>query len=252
MPRKLQLEMMAQPDDTTCGPTCLHAVYRFFGDDLALEQVVREAPMLDEGGTLGVYLGDHALRRGYRVTMYTFNLKVFDPTWFVKGATTKAHLIERLQAQYEAKESPKLQAACKAYVEFLRLGGKIRMRDLNAALIRRYLKQSIPILTGLSATYLYQTAREYGADNVADDVRGFPAGHFVVLCGYDKRQRTVQVADPYLPNPIGGKHHYEVKTDRLVCSILMGVLTYDANLLVIEPGKRTEQVPAGTSLTTKM
>jgi hypothetical protein len=241
MPRKLQLEMMAQPDDTTCGPTCLHAVYRFFGDDLPLEQVVREAPMLDQGGTLGAYLGDHALRRGYRVTMYTYNLKVFDPTWFVKGKATKSHLTKKLQAQIQAKESPKLQAACRAYIEFVRLGGKIRMLDLNASLIRRYLKRSIPILTGLSSTYLYQAAREYGSDSVVDDVRGLPAGHFVVLCGYDKSRRTVQVADPYLPNPIGSKHHYEVTTDRLVCSILMGVLTYDANLLVIEPGKQTKQ-----------
>lgn len=199
--------------------------------------------MLDEGGTLGVFLGDHALRRGYRVTMYTFNLNVFDPTWFVQGRATKAHLIERLQTQYEAKQAPKLQAACKAYVEFLRLGGQIRMEDLKASLIRRYLKRSIPILTGLSATYLYQTAREYGADCVADDIYGLPVGHFVVLCGYDKSKRTVQVADPYLPNPIGSKHHYEVTTNRLVCSILMGVLTYDANLLVIEPGEGTTQTP---------
>lgn len=117
------------------------------------------------------------------------------------------------------------------------------MRDLNGALIRPYLKQLIPILTGLTATYLYQSAREYCADNVTDDVRGLPARHFVVHCGYDKRQRTVQIADPYLPNPIGGTIHYEVKTDRLVCSFLMGVLPYDVNLLVIEPAHRTKKVP---------
>jgi hypothetical protein len=71
-------------------------------------------------------------------------------------------------------------------------------------------------------------------------VRGVPTGHFVVLCGYDKQRHTVQVADPYLQNPLGGEHHYEVKMDRLVCAILLGVLTYDANFLVIEP-KRVNQ-----------
>ena len=32
--------------------------------------------------TLAVLLGCHALRRGYEATIYTFNLQVFDPTWF--------------------------------------------------------------------------------------------------------------------------------------------------------------------------
>jgi hypothetical protein len=51
----------AQPDGTTCGPTCLHAVYRYFGDAIELAQVVREVPRLEEGGTLGGLLGVHAL-----------------------------------------------------------------------------------------------------------------------------------------------------------------------------------------------
>ena len=71
--------MQPQPDDMTCGPTCLHAVYRYFDDDVPLEQVVGEASMLDEGGTLAVLLGCHAQRRGYEASIYTYNLDVFDP-----------------------------------------------------------------------------------------------------------------------------------------------------------------------------
>jgi hypothetical protein len=37
----------------------------------------------------------------------------------------------------------------------------------------------------LSATYLYQTKREF--DNEYDDIRGNPVGHFVVICGYYAR-----------------------------------------------------------------
>ncbi len=246
MPRPLELEIHSQPDDTTCGPTCLHAVYRYFEDELPLEQVIRETPALTEGGTLAVLLGCHALRRGYRATIYTYNLNVFDPTWFGDNGTgrakrageerRKSHLIQRLEAQLAAKESPKLQAASQAYIRFLRLGGSIRMQDLKAGLIRRYLKRSIPILTGLSATYLYRCEREFGPNNVPDDVRGLPAGHFVVLCGYEKQRQIVRVADPYWPNPLADDHYYEVGLDRLVCAILLGVLTYDANLLTIEPG----------------
>lgn len=238
MPRQLQLEILPQPDDSTCGPTCLQAVYRYFDDELPLEQVIRGTPSLQDGGTLAVLLACHALRRDYQALIYTYNLEVFDPTWFVGQAShqpSSPDLIQRLQAQMAVKKSPKLQAASQAYIEFLQLGGKIRMQDLNAALIRRYLKRSVPILTGLSSTYLYECEREFGPQNDSDDVRGLPVGHFVVLCGYDKQRQTVKVADPYLPNPLANDHYYEVELDRLVCAILLGVLTYDANLLVIEP-----------------
>jgi hypothetical protein len=230
--KKLSLEMLAQPDDWACGPTCLHAVYRYFDDSVSLDEVVHGTPRLDDGGTLAACLGYHALGRDYEATIYTFNLEVFDPTWFSPG---KPDLIQRLEQQMLAKESSRLHLASRAYIDFLRLGGSLRMQDLSGALIRKYLKKSIPILTGLCSTYLYGCPRELGVDLRADDVAGYATGHFVVLCGYDPKRRNVTVADPYRPNPLGKDHLYEVSLDRLVCSILLGVLTYDANLLVIHP-----------------
>lgn len=233
MPRQLELDILPQPDDTTCGPTCLHAVYRFFDEEVPLQQLIREIPFLDEGGTLAVLLGTHALRQGFRATIYTFNLTVFDPTWFRPGVD----LATRIKAQMRVKRSPRLLAASRAYLDFLQLGGQIKMKDLNASLIRRYLKKSIPILTGLSSTFLYQCEREIESECKPDDVKGTPTGHFVVLCGYNKQERMVRVADPYLPNPLGEDHYYDVHFDRLLSAILLGVLTHDANLLIIEPPK---------------
>ncbi|EAQ79060.1 hypothetical protein [Blastopirellula marina] len=246
MAKSLHLDILPQPDETTCGPTCLHAVFRYFDDELPLAQVIRETPKLEEGGTLAVLLGCHALRKGYKATIYTYNLTVFDPSWFYPPTETleseeelaafhKRRLIERLHAQLLVKADPKLHTASRAYIQFLELGGVIAMEDLKASLVRRFLKRDLPILTGLSATYLYGTPREFGDDCKPDDVRGYAVGHFVVLHGYDKEAGTVSVADPYLPNPLGEEHHYDVKIDRLLCAIMLGVLTYDANLLVIEP-----------------
>lgn len=48
----------------------------------------------------------------------------------------------------------------------------------------------------------------------------------------------MRVADPYLPNPLAEDHYYEVELDRLVCAILLGVLTHDANLVMIEPRRK--------------
>ena len=49
-------------------------------------------------------------------------------------------------------------------------------------------------------------------------------------------KRSVLVADPFLENPMGADSHYEVSLDRVVGAILLGVLTHEANLLMIEPG----------------
>jgi hypothetical protein len=228
-----ELVVRRQPDDTTCGPTCLDAVYRYYDDPLPLEQVIAEVDLLETGGTLGVLLGCHALGRGYEATVYTYNLHVFDPTWFPGTAET---LIPRLEAQLEVKPDPRLATASRAYIRFLEAGGRIRFRELQPALIQRYLDRGIPILTGLSATYLYGCSREFGEEY--DDVAGTPVGHFVVLGGYEKRGRKVVVADPLHDNPRFETGSYKVGMNRLIGAILLGIVTYDANLLVITPSRR--------------
>lgn len=232
---RLHLDILPQPDDSTCGPTCLQAVYRYYGDPVDLESVIAEVPMLDGGGTIAVLLGNHALRRGYQATILTYNLRVFDPTWF---ADASIDLADRLRRQAEFKQDDRIRAATGGYLEFLRLGGEIRFEDLTRQLLRSHLKRGTPVLTGLSSTYLYRSMREFGPDDDDDDIRGEPAGHFVVLAGYDRKLRSVQVADPYQENPVATGLQYSVPIDRVVGAILLGALTHDANLLLIRPRRR--------------
>ena len=56
-----------------------------------------------------------------------------------------------------------------------------------------------------------------------------------MLCGYDKEKREVLAADPYQMNPVSGDQFYMVSISRLLGAILLGILTHDANLLIIEP-----------------
>ena len=236
MPELETFAIQRQPDDQTCGPTCLHAVYRYFGDELELERLAAEIPMLEEGGgTLEVMLGVHALRRGYRATLHTFNLRVFDPTWF----TARASVAEKLDAQLHVRKHPKIRLASRGYLDFLRLGGRIRFGDLTSSTLRAPLRRQLPILTGLSATYLHRSMRELPETSQDDDLRGDPVGHFVVLCGYDTARREVLVADP-LEHPELKQTLYPVPIARVVGSIFLGVLTYDASCLVIEPRRRRE------------
>ena len=227
------LEIHTQPDDSTCGPTCLHAVYRYFKDPIEFDDVIAEVPRLAGGGTLAVSLANHALRRGYRALIVTYNLTVFDPSWF---SGERTDLAERLREQAQAKADPRLAEATGLYLEFLRLGGELVMEDLSPGLLRRWLEQRVPILTGLSATFLYRCARETGDEVLReDDVHGVPTGHFVVLCGWDAEERKVRIADPYEDDPRSSEPVYWLPVERVINAILLGVLTYDANLLVLDP-----------------
>jgi hypothetical protein len=55
------------------------------------------------------------------------------------------------------------------------------------------------------------------------------------LHGYEPEQRLLHVADPLEDNYNFGGRNYTVAMSRIVPAILLGVLTYDANLLVLEP-----------------
>lgn len=252
---RLDLEILPQPNDETCGPTCLHAVYRYWGEDVSLPEVIETTPVLEgadpetSGGTLAVLLGIHALRRGYRATLYTFNLSIFDPTWFAADGNASPEVLPaKLRAQADAKsvDDPRFRIATEAYLEFLQRGGSIAFEDLSGQLISQFIENGRPILTGLSATYLYRCAREHPQTFCYDDVAGEPSGHFVVLHGYDANAREVTVADPLAENPGFDAHNYTVSMNRLVPAIMLGVMTYDANLLIIEPiSNQPDETPDG-------
>lgn len=240
MMEHLPVNMLRQPDAWTCGPTCLHAVYNYYGSNIALPELIERVPKLVGGGTLAVLLGCDALQHGYRARIYTFNLTVFDPTWFHDSGVDIAKKL-REQAEHKLSDA-RLQAATPAYLEFLRLGGECRMRDLSPKLIRKYLSRNVPLLAGLSSTYLYGESREINPTLEVNDIKGEPQGHFVVLRGYDHKTKQVRVVDPYHKNPWSKNLDYEVSIERAVTAILLGVLTYDANLLVIRPREQTNSV----------
>jgi hypothetical protein len=227
---ELDVSMRRQPSETTCGPTCLHAVYDYYQDAIPLEQVIAEIQTIDNGGTFAAFLGSHALQRGYTATLYTWDLMVFDPSWFAPDAPS---LVDRLTRQAELKTDQRVQVASRACREFIELGGSIRFRDLTAPFVRGILRRSVPLLAGLSSTYLYRMRREYGPHDKPDDLRGEPAGHFVVLSGYHRHDRLVRVSDPYRANPVSAELHYWVNINRLISSVLLGNLTFDANILLI-------------------
>jgi hypothetical protein len=229
----MDIDVLPQPDETTCGPTALHAVYKYFGLDLPLDQIIKEVHRFEDGGTLAVWLGCHALSQGFDAVLYSCNLQLLDPSWF---SEPNVDLAAKLTEQLKYKSEDKLKRESQAFMDFIKLGGHVKLEDVTRELLRKYLSQGLPILTGVSYTFLYREKREIPPEQYFDDLKGIPTGHFVVLSGYDREKKTVFVSDPMERNPYSAMK-YEVRIDRVICSILLGVLTYDANFLVIRPKK---------------
>jgi hypothetical protein len=234
----IDLIMSTQPDDETCGPTCLHAIYGYYGHHKDLDTLIQSTERSISGGTLTPMLAKHAATHGFKTTLYVNNVEIFDPTWFEQGAASNTTLIDKLETQIKYKKSNRMTQSSHAYLDYLRLGGTVRFETININLLKHYFKQKIPVLTALSATYLYRSARErFTNDGTSyyDDIQGTPCGHFVVLCGYDETHRHIVVADPHRQNPLSHDNYYKVSSNRLINAIMLGVLTYDAHLLIIQP-----------------
>lgn len=229
---ELPVRIERQPDYTTCGPTSLHAIYGYYGDPIDLQTVIRETPKLPGGGTLGVHLSVHALRRGYEVATWVCSVRHVDPTWFQQPTDVLAKLKERAAAKGLATD-PRYGPAMEAVEQYVELGGKYVWGDLTPDLIATVLGRRTPLLTGTNGTYLYQCSRE--TEQGPDDVRGNAFGHFVVLSGYRASDHSVAVADPLLDNPAHGVQHYRVSVWRLIGAIFLGVGSDDGNLLLIRP-----------------
>ncbi len=234
----INLIMQSQPTDETCGATCLHALYTYYGLSCTIQTLAQNIERSASGGTLAPYLGTHALKTGFQASIYVNNLDLFDPTWFHQGEADGDFLLHKLSKSLTHLTNPGVLQENLAYQDFIQQGGRVCFRVLKAQLLKAFFLQKRPILTGLSATYLYNSPRERFTDQgvaLYDDIQGTPCGHFVVLCGYDNHNKLVVVADPHRENPITHNNYYKVPISRLINAILLGVLTYDANLLIIEP-----------------
>jgi hypothetical protein len=235
---ELPVPRFLQPDDVTCGPTCLRKVYHFYGLDLPLEEVLGEIDRNEDGGTLAVFLGNSALRRGFRARIFSYNLRIFDPTWAGLPMETLAIKIERRIPHLRTEKAVRL---ARDYLRFLEIGGEIRFDELTPKLLKGILNRDHPVLAGLSATHLYKMPRERHDPAthalLDDDVAGDPVGHFVVITGYEHWGRRFTVRDPSEHVPVAEDGRQVVDAQCLINAILLGDLTYDAVLLEIWPGE---------------
>ena len=229
---ELPITIRRQPDYTTCGPTSLHAVYRYFGDTITLEQVIDEVRKLEGGGTMRLHLAVHALRRGYQAETWICNVAWFDPTWFQQ----KTDVIAKLKARMAAKECSAPSDGTTRHRRSRSTSGssgKLRWGDLTPRLIgaRSEARPADPHRHERHIPLSVHARDGAGPDDVAGD----PFGHFVVVCGYHSSESSVSIADPLMDNPLHGAQYYRASVHRLIGSIFLGTGSNDSNFLVIKP-----------------
>jgi hypothetical protein len=244
--RELRVLHFAQPDDVTCGPTALRKVYNFYDVEVDLEEVLDTLERNEDGGTLAVFLGMAAIRQGLRARIYSYDLQIFDPSW---ADLQPSQLIAKIRERFPYLADAKRRGAAMAYVRYLEMGGELRFDDLTPLLLKSIIDRGHPILAGLSATYLYGFMRERWDERagalVDDDVAGDPTGHFVVISGYDQWGRQLTVLDPSTHVPASPDGRIIVGSERLINSILLGDVTYDAVLLEVWPATEAQQESGG-------
>ncbi len=218
-----------QPDDESCGITCLQSIYRFYGHEISWERLAGEIEHWRTGGTVNVNLARHALREGFSAEICTYNIRIFDPTWRGLSSGELSHKLKLRQAKMRSK---KQKMVIGFYLDFLERGGVIRFDDLNEGLFDTLFEENRPIIVGLSATYLYQSMRET-PNNVDNDIIGQPVGHFVVVSGWDRARREVIIHDPLRKNPIAESGNYNLPFTKFSNAVMLGIITYDENLLII-------------------
>jgi len=227
---KLQFTVPQQPDDESCGITCLQAVYKHYGFETSAEALKHQVVHWQKtGGTVGVNLARHALAHDFSAEIYTYNIKVFDPTW---SELPKETLLAKLKLRQKRVRSSRQKKEISFYLDFIKHGGTLRFDDLNEELFRRLLASQRPVICGLSATYLYQSVREL-SNNQENDVLGQPVGHFVVVSAYNAETHEVQIHDPLRRHPLSATGTYSLPFQKFSNAVMLGILTYDANLVVI-------------------
>lgn len=236
----LPVPRFAQPDDVSCGPTCVAQVLAAYGELRPISELIGLVRRNPDGGTLAVHLGQLALDLGYRARLYPFGLRVFDPTWWELDGD---ELVQRLTARRARLADPFEQEVVGAWIRFVESGGQVHFREPSAALLVSILAHGRPIICGLNATWLYREAREDPWTNQPDDIGGAQVGHFVTLVGYTGGGLHIHVNDPSESAPFaaGGDHgdlrngRYPLPADRLIHAILLADWTRDAMLLEIWP-----------------
>ena len=230
MPKRVQLKVpRLKQKPFTCGPSSLQQVFAYYGIKKSINQLLKEIKLYKKG-TFDGQLGLCALENGFKAIIIDYNLHAYDPTWF---KLSKKALIKKLKQSLKHRKG-EYKTKVQWLIKYFEAGGNIKFEIVTPELIKSYLKKKIPVIVCLMMTSLYKEKRRItikqkkGRRSIKSDLKGKPAGHYLVVSGYDGDK--LFVTDPYYNIPYSKKGEYKISSKELIASILM----WNGSLLIIE------------------
>ncbi len=161
---------------------------------------------MNEYGTWSPYIGIYAMKLGYNVEIFTYDVSLFDPTWF--NLSNKS-LIKKLKIAIKKIKDKDKKFGVRGYIDFLREGGKLTFKIPTKKILIKFLKKKIPPMAFVNSTAYYKRKRKDFKAGKRSEF-GEVGGHCIVISGY-KNGKFI-VTDPnYFKGGI-----YEVPEDKLI------------------------------------
>jgi len=225
----IPLEPVCQPDECSCGLSCLKMVLACHGRSFFHDDLNELTPPNPDIGLYDSHLGLAAIQLGFAATIYTYNYRIFHPIW---NRLSRKDLMGKLATRQMCAMTPQQALAAELYIEFLRAGGELLFYPLSRELILAHFNRDLPLIAALDMSFLYDCMAFY------DEFSEHRATHFVVLHGYNPEDNTFFISDPWYSIPLPNKNgQYYIDADRVINAIFLGQERNDSAIIVIQKKK---------------
>jgi uncharacterized protein YvpB len=218
-----------------CAQASAAQLLNFLGRNKTIDEVKEEVPVyLDkEGQPLGTSIGhiaNYFIQQGYKTTIHTTDIQLFDRSWIGK---TNEELIELLQQREKYIKHPIYGADVfdvifDGYISYLKEGGSITFPLIDETYLVKMLEKG-PLFAVVSYNFLNSIPKyKYIKDEnkyLQDPIQGNPTTHSIVIAGY--KDNKFYIVDPDFD--FGGKKW--VDSGLLIASLYVAETNYD-NLII--------------------
>ncbi|MBS3172355.1 C39 family peptidase [Candidatus Woesearchaeota archaeon] len=187
--RKLEVPVVFQPEGTKyCGPAGLSMIFKYYGLNIPFEQIIKDLEV-DTVGTYAPQLGLYLIKHGFDIEIITLH-----PTLFTKNdyLMNQEEILLRIEDLFNKTKLEQNKKTLNYFIEFLKSGGKIKVKIPSKEDIIEEIKYNRPITALMTTNFLNYNEPKFNF-------------HFNVITGIDNE--FVYVNDPWPDNTNGKKKH---------------------------------------------
>jgi hypothetical protein len=188
----LDVPLVTQKKDSVeCGLAGILMILKYYGVKKTYEELQREIKT-DETGTYSPQLGSYLIGLGFDVEIVTLHPKLF---MLADKNLTQEEILQRFNLLHERVKSPKDKENIEKFTEFMKKGGKIKVKIPMIEDVKEEIDQKRPVCALLTSNFL----------SGKQPIFNF---HFNIITGYD--DKNIYVNDP-LWDERGGKKKYAIQ-----------------------------------------